>query len=278
MNFKDYCLTFKEKILKRHYEKLHKKCNLENPVLFTDKLEWLKLHDSTMLKAYCADKIMVRNYVKRKLGNDLMIPILNVYDDFDDIDFSKLPKDYVIKTNHGSHTNIIVRDGKINIDHARRCFANWMSKDWSWYGYELHYVPIKRKIFIEQFQSGQGTDLTDYKFLCFNGEPKYVQVISDRSNTKKRLNYYDMNWQFQKNISRLDFMNNPNMLDEKPKTFELMKEYAKKLSEDFKFVRVDFYEIDGKLYVGELTFIPAAAYIIWSNPNIDKMFGDMLKL
>ena len=277
-SWKDYCISMIPKMKARFKQMMGREPDLENPKRLTDKLEWLKAYDSTFLKTYCADKILVRDYVKEKLGKDISIPLLGTYDKFDDIDFNKLPKDYVMKTNHGSHTNIIVRNSQINKANAKRQFNEWLSKDWSWWGYEMHYVPIKRRILIEPFMSDGNPDLIDYKFICFNGKPTYCQVIADRHSAKKHLNWYDMNWEPCKNISRKDFPANYNLKHEVPKTFEEMKEYAAKLSEDFKFVRVDFYEINRKVYFGELTFIPGAAYIKYTDDKVDFMLGEMLKL
>lgn len=277
-NWLDYCKTFIPKIKVRHKEMLGRECNLDNPRRFTDKLEWLKVYDSTFLKTYCSDKLTARKYVAAQLGKDISIPVIGVYDKFDDIDFSKLPQNYVIKTNHGSHTNVIVRNGKIDKVKAKSKFDSWMSTDWSWYGYELNYIPIPRKIFIEPFMSDGHPDLIDYKFLCFNGMPSYCQVISDRHGKHKRLNYLDRSWQPAYDISRTDFPADYTRIDIPPKTITDMWKYAAALSSDFKFVRVDFYEIDGQCYFGELTFIPAAAYIKYTNDITDYKFGDLLSL
>ena len=274
----EYCKTFIPKIKARHKEMLGRECNLENPQRLTDKLEWLKVYDSTFLKTYCSDKLTARQYVASKLGKDISIPVLGVYNRFDDINFSKLPNDYVIKTNHGSHTNIIVRNGQIDKANARRLFSEWMSKDWSWWGYELNYIPIPRKIFIEPFMSDGHPDLIDYKFLCFNGNPVYCQAISDRHGPLKRLNYLDINWKPATDISRVDFPANYNIIDRAPKLLSNMWSYAKQLSKDFKFVRVDFYEISGECFFGELTFLPAAGYIHYTNDSVDFKLGKLLSL
>ena len=274
----DYCVSLTPKIKARFKQMMDFEPNIENPKRFTEKLEWLKIYDSTYLKTYCADKVTAREYVKDKLGKDISIPLIGIYDKFEDIDFSKLPKDYIMKTNHGSHTNIIVRNGNLNKNIVKQKFNEWLSKDWSWWGYEMFYKSIPRKIIIEKFMSDGNVALTDYKFLCFNGKPFYCQAITDRGTNKMALNYYDMDWKPCTEISRLDLPANYNKIDEKPKTYEQMKKYATVLSKDFKFVRVDFYEINGNVYFGELTFIPAASYIKYKNPNTDFEFGKLLKL
>lgn len=274
----DYCKTFIQKIKARHKQMLGRECNLDNPQRLTDKLEWLKVYDSTFLKTYCSDKLSARKYVAAKLGKDISIPVLGVYDKFDEIDFGKLPNDYVIKTNHGSHTNIIVRNGKIDKTKAKKQFDAWMSKDWSWWGYEFNYTLIPRKIFIEPFMNDGHADLVDYKFICFNGNPSFCQVISDRHGEQKRLNYLNRNWEPVTFLSRVDFPANYSIKDTKPVSLNDMWHYAAKLSSDFKFVRVDFYEINGQCYFGELTFIPAAAYIQYVNDETDFYLGKYLTL
>jgi len=274
----EYCKSLIPEMNKRFFSFMGRYPNLKNPIRFTDKLEWLKIYDSTELKTYCSDKITVRDYVKNKIGKDISIPILDIYNNFDDIDFSILPKDYVIKTNHGSHTNIIVKNGNINKEIANKKFNEWLNKDWSWWGYEMFYKNIKPKILIEKYMNDGYDDLIDYKFLCFNGKPLFCQVISDRNNLKKHLNYYDMNWCQCTEMSRVDFPANYQIKHNMPYTYNEMKEYASVLSRDFKFVRVDFYEIENKVYFGELTFIPGAAYIKYKKDQTDFILGKLLQL
>ena len=273
-----YCVSLIPKIKARFKQMMGFEPNIDHPERFTEKLEWLKVYDNSFLKTYCADKVTAREYVRGKLGKDISIPVIGVYDKFDDIDFTKLPKDYVMKTNHGSHTNIIVRNGLLNQAVARKQINDWLSKDWSWWGYEMFYKLIPRKIIIEKFVSDGNAALTDYKFLCFNGKPMYCQVITGRGSDAMSLNYYDMDWTPCTGISRLDLPANYATLYKRPKTFDQMKEYASMLSNDFKFVRVDFYEIEGEVYFGELTFIPAASYIKYKNDATDFEFGRLLHL
>lgn len=265
--------------LKNIYKKqTGKDLDLSNCKTLTEKIQWLKIYDSNQLKIKCSDKILVREYRKSKLGVDLFIPIIGVWNSFDEIDFKKLPNDYVLKTNHGSHTNIIVKNNNINKIIAKKKFDEWLSKDWSWWGKEMAYYPIKRKIFAEQFVKDKNKgELTDYKFLCFNGEPKYCQVINNRGEKSFHLNYYDMDFKFV-DISITDVQNDKNSMDSVPKSFEKMKEYARILAQDFNFVRVDFYEINDKPYLSELTFFPAAGFQQYKNPETDLFLGNMLKL
>lgn len=274
MNWEEYCLSKKEDL-----QKMFPNENIDNPKTLSEKLQWLKIYDSTYLKAFCADKITVRDYCKEKLGIDLCIPLLKIYNKPEEIEWNILPNQFVIKCNHGSAMNIIVKDKKtVKKDNINKTLNKWLSIKYGDLSYELFYNLIKPKIIIEPYlEDKENGALTDYKFLCFNGEPKYCQVINDRDTKDFHLNYYDMNFNFV-DISRTDIPNNKNFLDKKPINFELMKEYATKLCKDFKLVRVDFYEINKKVYLGELTFIPASGKLTYKNPDTNLKFGNMLKL
>lgn len=273
-----FCEAQVPELKKIYRRQTGKELDLNNCRTLTEKIQWLKIYDSNPLKCRCSDKILVREYCREKLGVDLFIPIIGVWDSFDGIDFDKLPENYVLKTNHGSHTNIIVKDGKIDKRKAKLKFDEWLSKDWSWWGKEMAYYPIKRKIFAEQFMKDKNEgELTDYKFLCFNGVPKYCQVFNNRHEKKFHCNYYDNDFNFV-DISRTDIPNDKTNLDKKPTNFEKMKEYTKTLSQDFNFVRVDFYEINEKPYLSELTFFPAAGFCKYTNPNVDLYLGNLLKI
>lgn len=238
--------------------------NLDKPVTIQDKLNWLKIYDSTPLKTRCADKIQVHEYCKEKLGVDLCIPILHVYDKVEDIKWDELPDKFVIKCNHGSGMNIIVKDkSKLNILDAERKLKRFMADDFAFHvGYEMHYHDIPHKIFVEEYKEdeNQKDSLYDYKFWCFNGEPKFYTINDGRGHGK--IIYYDMS---DKLIDPYKLYR-PGLNYEKPKHFSEMIEYSKKLSEDFKFVR------------GELTFIPGAGFFKYRKPEYNEIFGNFLRL
>lgn len=253
--------------------------NLKDPVTIQDKIAWLKVHDSTPLKTRCADKILVHEYCKEKLGKDICIPIIKVYNSANEIDWNELPDKFAIKCNHGSGMNIIVNDkSKLDKKNAVSKLDKWMKTDFSTRnGCELHYHDIVRKIFVEEFKAEEGkSDITDYKVWCFNGSPKFIQVMNGRS-TDKYANHYDLEWNYF-DAKRSNLKTNPNKLDNKPKNLNLMIEYSKKLSADFMLVRVDFYEINGELYLGELTFTPNSGIIKFSDKSQSIKYGNMLKL
>lgn len=246
---------------------------------YTEKLQWLKLYDATPLKSRLADKFLVRSWVTEKIGEQYLIPLLGVWDNFDDIDFNALPERFILKCNHGSGMNYVVRD-KHSFDkqRARERFNAWLAQDFGLRFLELHYTRIKRKIIAEKFmQDGDAPDLTDYKFWCFGGKPFVIQCENERS-THLKFTYFDMNWK-PTDIERSDHPRSEH--PEKipcPKNFDLMKELAAKLAEGFAFVRVDFYEIGGRVYFGEMTFTPGAGNFSFKSEGTDEHLGSLLTL
>lgn len=266
----------KEKALKRRNLKL----DLKNPVTVQDKISWLIVNDDcNELKAKCADKILVHEYSKEKLGDDICVPILKIYNSPNEINIDELLEKFILKCNHSFNKNIIVRNKKdFDINLAKKNINKWLSEPFGIKSIEPHYIEIERKCYSEKLLEQVGyKEITDYKFICFNGKPTYVQIINGRHTPDFHLNYYDMNFNFV-DICRQDIKNNKEKLDKEPFGFNLMKEYAEKLSQDFRFVRVDFYSVDNVVYLGELTFTPAQCFIKQTDDNVDKIFGDLLVL
>ena len=278
MTFKEWCISQKDKVKQQFRQIMGYNLNLENPKTISEKLNWLKVYDSTFLKTFCSDKLKVREYVKDKIDKDLFLPVLGIYDKFEQIDFSKLPKDYVIKCNHGSGMNIIVKDGKIDKADAKRKIDRWMQTDYL-HLLEFHYKPIQKKIFIEQYAENLGKgSLTDYKFICFNGQVKYLQVINGRFTNNLHFNYYTPDFIPMKDVSWNLHPARYDLIDNKPKSFDEMIKISNELCKEFKCVRVDFYEIEGKPYLSELTFIPAGGFIKYKNKNTEFELGKLLEL
>lgn len=266
----------KKKALKRRNLKL----DLKNPVTVQDKISWLIVNDDcNELKAKCADKIKVHEYCKEKLGDDICVPILKIYNSPNEINIDELPEKFILKCNHSFNKNIIVRNKKdFDINLAKKNINKWLSEPFGIKSIEPHYIEIERKCYSEKLlEQVDYKEITDYKFICFNGKPTYVQIINGRHTPDFHLNYYDMNFNFI-DICRQDIKNNKEKLDKEPFGFNLMKEYAEKLSQDFRFVRVDFYSVDNVVYLGKLTFTPAQCFIKWTDNNVDKIFGDLLVL
>lgn len=247
--------------------------NLNNPKTIQDKLAWLNIYDINPLKVKCADKLGVKEYSKEVLGEDICIKTIKVYNNTKSINWNELPNQFVIKCNHGSGMNIIVKDkSKLNKPRTIRTLNRWLKDDFAFRnGFEAHYHDIKHKIFVEEYMNDGHKTLHDYKFWCFNGEPK-IWTIND-GNGHGDIMYYKMDGS-EINLYGVKHHNDYK----KPINFNKMVEYASKLSESFKFVRVDFYEIKNKIYLGEMTFMPGAAKFKYKKKEYDIMVGEMLEL
>ena len=255
------------------------KINLKNPKTIQDKIAWLNIYDTNPLKTKCADKILLRDYCKEILGEDLCVPILKIYNSSDEIDFNELPNQFVIKCNHGSGMNIIVKDkSKLNVNKTRQQLDLWMKCDFAFRnGLEAHYHDIKHKIFIEEYKTDaeQSGSLFDYKFWCFNGEPKFYTINEGHGHGP--IIHYTMS-QKKSSLERTDYKVPASLNYKQPLNFNEMVDLSKKLSKPFKFVRVDFYEINGRVYLGEMTFTPGACGFKYKNRNDDIRIGNLLDI
>lgn len=267
--------------LKRwYYIKTGKKLNLENPVTFDEKIQWMKIYDRDPLKRKLADKVEVRDYVKSEIGESYLTPVIGIVDFFDQIDFGKLPDQFVLKCNHGSGWNEIVRDkSKMDIPKIKRNFDYWMSLDYAFFsGFEMHYKDMERKILIEQYIEQLDGNLYDYKIHCFMGVPKVIQVIGNRDiqNHTAKQAFYDTLW----NRLDMDTGDYPQYSNEILPPFKLdeMLEIAQKLSKPFRYVRIDLYDINNQIKFGEFTFTPNSGIHQWSSESIDKEWGDWIIL
>ena len=253
--------------LKKIYkERIGRELNLENPQAYTEKIQWSKLYGSdNALKARLSDKYLVREFVSEIIGKEYLIPLLGVWDRFEDIDFQTLPEQFVLKTNNGSGTNIIVKSKRtLDYKFAKNKFDFWMSIPFGFQNaFQLHYNLITPKIICEEFMfDNEHEDLLDYKFLCFNGDVKAIWVDIDRSNQHTR-NIYDVNWNL---LPWRQAIPNYNGNVPKPSNLAEMIEIAKKLSSDIPHVRVDLYNINSKIYFGEMTFT--------NGSGLDKIYPD----
>lgn len=269
------------KVIKALYKVRTKKTlDLEHPKTFDEKLQWLKLYDSTPLKTKLADKYLVRDWVAQLIGSEHLVPLLGVWDKFSDIDFSTLPKEFVLKCNHGSGWNVIVRDkDKMDLEGIRAKFEKWLALNYAFIsGFELHYRDIVPKIIAEEYIGDIDKNPADYKFHCFDGKPEYLQYNTDRNIEKHyaREVFYNMDWFRQPFVSGV---RERSLSDtEKPKSFDKMKELATKLCQDFPYVRVDLYDVNGKIYFGEMTFTSDSGYAPWDPLDTNLMLGEKITL
>lgn len=261
--------------------KFGKKINLNNPKTYNEKLQWMKIYYHNELGVRLVDKYRVREYIADKIGEEYLIPLLGKYDKFDDINFDILPKRFVIKCNHDSGGLIICRDkDKLNIEEAKKKINKCLKRNYYRDSREWFYKKVKPCIIIEEYMENKGFDgLIDYKFFCFNGEPKCLYISKGLEDHKTaKISFVDLDFKLMP-FYRKDF----NPFDDisevpKPKNFEKMKELAKKLSEGFPFIRIDLYEINDKIYFSEFTFYPCSGMIPFYPQEWDEKLGEWLKL
>ena len=264
--------------LKEWYSKNGGRDNIDDPQTFNGKIQWLKIHDSIPMKTTLADKYLVREWIKQKIGAQYLIDLLGIYDKFEEIDFNVLPSQFVIKANHGSGMNIIVKDKHaINMKYVKKQINQWMNTIFGYEGMETHYFNIPRKILIEEFIEQLNGDLYDYKIHCFNGQAKYIQLIGDRNlETHSAFEaFFDLDW----NMKQFHYTYPKYKTKiEKPQKLTEMIKIANELCIGFKYVRVDLYLISEKIKFGEMTFTPANGMDKWDPPETDFELGRLLDL
>lgn len=264
---------------KMYFERRGKHFDWNNLQTYTEKMQYEKLFDNNPLKVSLADKYEVRKWVKEKIGEEYLIPLLGVYDSIKQIDFNSLPNAFVIKTNHGSSDVVVVRDKKefstADWMRLKRIICTSMKTDYAYYAYEMHYSKIEPKIIIEEYIDSGKEDLQDYKFLCFDGVPYFCWVDVGRFHEHKR-NVYDLNWALQ-NWNQFHYGNSFYPI-EKPHNFEKMCEIARILSEGFSHVRVDMYNINGRILFGEMTFTNGSGFEEITPDEADRMLGDLWRI
>ena len=256
--------------------------NLDNLQTLNEKIQWLKLHDRKDIYTIMADKYEVRNYLADKFGKEYLIPLIFHTDNWREITPDNI-KEYpcIVKANHTSGDYVILRDpNSINWDELRRTCKFWLKKDYYVESQEWQYKNIHRQIVVEKLlQTEQGKIPNDYKLHYINGELQFVYCSIDREGVDKR-NIYDKDWNplpFSW-VSKATSENVRGEEIEAPKTFDLMKRIGDEVASDMKYVRVDFYDVDGKLYFGEITLYHGSGYDIFVPQKYDKIYGDKLKL
>lgn len=255
-----------------------RKLNLKRPKLFTEKIQWLKLYDRNPIYTQMADKIVAKDYVKRKIGEQYIIPTLKVWNTPKDIDINILPNKFVMKCNHNSGGIIICEDkNKLDEKYIKKSMERAFKQKYYIRGREWAYKYITPHILVEKFMEDEEIKgLNDYKFYCFNGTPKFCQVIADRYQNET-IDFYDMNWS-KMEFTGLSCHNRSKKTHQKPEAFEEMKKISKKLAEGTKFVRVDLYFINKKVYFGEMTFYPSSGFGFFDPKKWDRKLGDMLRI
>lgn len=254
-----------------------KNLNLFQPKKYTEKLQWLKLYNRKTEYTNYVDKFEVRAFISKTIGEKYLIPLIGCYDNVNEIKWDDLPNKFVLKCTHGSHCNIICEDkSKLDIQKSKKQLKKWMKRNWFWYGREWPYKNVKPRIICEEFMVDEsGVELKDYKFLCFNGEPKVIQVDYDRFSNHKR-NLYDIKW----NYIPVSFLvpSDKGVNIKKPEKLAEMLNLAKILSKDHPHLRVDFYSIENNIYFGEMTFYPESGFGKFSPEEYDSKMGKLITL
>jgi len=284
-----YCLLVLDKIglfhlndklyLKLLFEyKLNTKLNLTEPKTFNEKLQWLKLNDRKENYITMVDKYEAKNYVAKIIGKDHIIPTLGIYNSFNEIDFSTLPNQFVIKCTHDSGGLFIVKDkSKLNINEAKNVINKCLEKNYYYEGREWPYKNVKPRIIIEKYMSNNNEELIDYKIHNFNGIPKIILVCKDRyTDTGLTEDFFDTNWNHL-DIKRPGHDNSENDIPRPDKLDEMLK-LSEKLAKNIPFTRIDFYVIDSKVYFGEITFYPASGFSSFVPTEWDDKLGSWLLL
>lgn len=258
---------------------LNKRLNLKNPLTFNEKIQWLKLNDRNHKHTTMVDKLAVKRYVKSLIGDDYIIPTIGFWDRIEDIEWESLPNQFVLKTTHGGGgTGVVVVKDKQNADKEKIINQlNWSLKD---KGYtrnrEWPYKNVTRKIFAEVYMEDENSELRDYKFFCFDGEPKFLFMASGRmGHDTLTFDFLDMDY------NRFPVKNghpNSKTIPQKPQNFDEMVKVARKLAQGETFVRVDLYNIRGKIYFGEYTFFHNSGFVAFDPDEWDMKFGSFINL
>lgn len=280
LNYRGFLRFIPDKVwINFTYKKVFgQKPDLENPRTFNEKMQWMKLYYRNPLCKEMVDKVTAKEYVARICGEKYIIPTLGVWGSFEDIEWEKLPKQFVLKCNHDSGGLVICRDKQsLDIELARKKINKCLKHNYFWHGREWVYKDIKPKILAETYmEDSQSEQLRDYKFYCFNGVVKclYVSMGMDNHRTAQ-MGFFDLG--FNQLFSRTDY-NKFVVSPSKPKNFDEMICIAEKLSKGFPFLRVDLYEVNGNVYFSELTFIPSGGMARFEPEEWDGIMGTWLEL
>ena len=251
--------------------------NLTNPRSFNEKIQWLKFNDKHSEYTRMVDKHLAKQYVSSIIGEKYIIPTIGVYDNLDDVPWDILPKSFVIKTTGDSGGVVVCKDkSSFDVNKDKSKLNRLKNKNYYKYNKEYPYKNIKSKFIVEEYIIDEsGYELKDYKFFCFNGDPKFVQIDFDRYNFHRR-NIYDINWNLLD--LQIKFPRGKDRIFPKPVNYEEMVNIARRLSHGFPHVRIDLYNVNGKIYFGEITFFHGSGMEVFTPLEWDYKFGNYIKL
>lgn len=260
-----------------YYAHFGKKLNLEHPKTYNEKLQWLKLYDRNPRYTDMVDKQEVKRVITESVGEGYVIPTLGVWDDPEQIDFEALPDSFVLKTTHDSGGVVVCTDkAKLDIGVTREIMRKSLKREYFYWGREWPYKNVKPRIIAETYMEDTKTgELRDYKWYCFCGKPQIMAVFCGRGKGATTVDYFD---DAQKHIDLTWGYPTAKSEPEKPSSYDQMKKLAAALSKDIPCLRVDFYEVNGKPYVGELTFFDGAGFDLMQPSEWDRKLGDLIKL
>jgi len=253
-----------------------KKLNIANPKTFNEKLQWLKLYYWPKNKnaIVCADKYMVRDYLIQRGYGEYLNELYGVWDNVDDIDWDSLPEQFVLKCNHGCGYNILCPDkSKLDIRETKKLLKRWLKEDFGKFNAEPHYSKMKPYVICEKFLGG---NIVDYKFFCFHGEAEFMYMAEGfGEGIGEKISFFDK-YGNKAPYKRLDYPAYDRA--KKPLGFEKMKELSEELSKEYPFVRVDWFEVDGKIYFGEFTFTPCGCMMVLEPDEKDAEWGKLINI
>lgn len=262
-----------------YFLRIGKKLNLKNPKSFNEKLQWLKLYNRKPEYSRMVDKYEAKKYVADIIGEEHIIPTIGLYDRVEEIPWDSLPNQFVLKCTHDSGGIVVCKNkSKLDIKKAKKKLANGLSKSYFYQNREWPYKNVKPRIICEEYKVDEsGYELKDYKWFCFDGQVKALYIASDRGSESEetKFDFYD------DNFNHLPFTNghpNATIYPRKPRGFGKMKELASKLSAGIPHVRVDFYDINGQIYFGEMTFFHMSGMMPFDPEEWDYKFGEWIKL
>ncbi len=250
----------------------------DNPCTYNEKLQWLKINYRRRDFTTMVDKAAVKEFVLKKIGADYVIPTINIFDSVEKIDFENLPDKFVLKCTHDSGGLVVCTDkSKLDVAWAKKKLKKALNKSYVTQNREYPYKSVPRRVIAEPFlEEPEYGELRDFKFYCYDGLPKYLLVASGRQKKQKRFDYFDLDWNHLPVYD--EGCPNSDITPVKPKNFNKMIEIASILSKGIPHVRVDLYNVDGKIYFGELTFFDGCGCNHYVPKDYDRIFGDFLHL
>jgi hypothetical protein len=265
----------KVQVTQKYYNRFGKILNWKNPQKYTEKIQIYKISPEIEKLSIYTDKIEVQKYISKTIGAKYLNKIYGIYQNTDEIKPDDLPRQFVLKANHGSGWNIICKNkNKLDWNKTRQTLNDWLHQNYFYFNQEKQYQNIPPKIICEKYLTNHGKEPPDYKLFCFSGKVYFIEVDNNRFTNHTR-NFYDTNW--KKIPLVLEYPNGPK-LDLKPKNFKNMLSLATKLSLPFKHVRVDFYNLNGQIIFSELTFTHGSGFGRFFDKKYDLLFGKLFSL